>query len=113
MGGAETRSRPTITSGSGGNKRMSTADFSLNSVGTLFGIAGPAIPARPDPICGIAHTKIFFLLRERIDEDVSPGGVAPLLAPKTKQVNISAGAPATPGVGGGSVTKETVGLPSD
>ena len=84
---------------------MSPADFGLNSVGTLFGISGPAIPARPDPVCGIAHTKIFFLLRERIDEDVSPGGGAPLLAPKIKQVNTSAGAPATPGVRGGSVSR--------
>ena len=42
-----------------------------------------------------------------------PGDVVPLLAPNTKQVNTSAGAPATPGVGGGNVTKETVGLPSD
>jgi hypothetical protein len=66
---------------------MSPADFGLNSGGTLFGISGPAIPARPDPVCGIAHTKIFFLLRERCP----PGGVAPLLAPKTKQVNTSAG----------------------
>ena len=52
---------------------MSPADFGLNSVGTVFGISGPAIPPRPDPICGIAHRKIFFPLRERIDEDVSSG----------------------------------------
>ena len=36
-----------------------------------------------------------------------PGGVVPLLVPKTKQVNTSAGTPL------GSVTNETVGLPSD
>jgi hypothetical protein len=42
-----------------------------------------------------------------------PGGVAPLLAPNTRQVNTSAGAPVAPGVAGGKVTKETVGLPRD
>ena len=66
------RPRPTITSGSIEATSECQRRVRPEENGCFFGIAGSAIPAHRDPVCGIAHTKIFSVKGDRRRRCVLP-----------------------------------------